>query len=268
MSDSERSLFMPKTKTPGLCSVVCTTYNHAAYSAIALQSIFDQVYRNIEIVVIDDGSTDGNVDALKGKLVACPFPHQLITQSNSGKVGLNFNRALDAATGEYVCLLSLDDVLLPDCISAKMPILLADKHMTFVANTSNIEIGSDGAVINEMFVHPVHGKNCNTASQLLEHEYEHIGSFYVQGIVFRTDIIEAVGGFDPNMIGDDLILRTRIFRHMVRHPDLTFALLPSPGFLYRKHDQNLHRNNKTERPRADVTEVVGIKTAAKPGKKT
>ena len=59
--------------THSLCSIICTTYNHSAYCAVALQSIFSQTFRNIEIVIIDDGSTDDNVQALENSLVYSPF---------------------------------------------------------------------------------------------------------------------------------------------------------------------------------------------------
>jgi alpha-1,3-rhamnosyltransferase len=233
---------MRSEPTTGLCSVICVSYNHAAYCESGLQSIFDQKYRNIEIVVIDDGSTDETVAILQAKLNACPFPSKLISQTNTGNVGLNYNRGMDAASGEYISMLSLDDMLMADCLSSKIEQLYGNAEMVFAANSTCKEIGSDGLIVNDSFQYPIHDKACETAAQLLEVEYQNVGSFYVQSSVFRRDILESVGRFDTSMTGDDLILRTRIFQHMVRHPDMTFTLLRQPGFLYRKHDQNLHRN--------------------------
>lgn len=234
---------MHKETQPGLCSVVCTTYNHAAYSEGSIQSIFDQKYRNIEIIVIDDGSTDGNVAVVRNKLNYSPFPSSLISQENTGNIALNLNRAMAAATGEYICFLSLDDLLLSDCLSSKVPLLEASSDMMFVANTSIVRIAEDGRTIDGMSRTPIYDKGCSTAAQLLELEYEHIGAFLMQGAVFRRAILDAVGGYDVDMTADDLIIRTKIFEYMIGRPNLTFSLLPTPGFAYRTHDQNIHRNS-------------------------
>ena len=228
---------------PGLCSVVCTTYNHAAYCGQSLQSIFDQTYREIEIVIVDDGSKDGNVAALRAKLESSPFPSTLIAQENTGKVGLNINRGVAAATGEYVCFMSLDDLLRPDCIDSKIGLLRQDRNMVLVANTTFDEMDGEGNLLVTGSESPLVGKNLTTSAEMLEHEFEHIGTFFMQGAVIRRDVVEAIGGYDIDMIGDDLIVRTKIWKYMVERPELTFALQSAPGFVYRKHGTNLHRDS-------------------------
>lgn len=234
---------MSKEPIPGLCSVLCATYNHAAYSEQSLQSIFDQTYRNIEIIIVDDGSRDGNVAAMRQKLVDSPFPFTLIDQDNTGKIGLNFNRAFSKALGEYICLLSLDDLLMPESIADKVELLSKDKNTVLVATTAHKEVDGAGKMISERVETPLYGKSFTTAAELLEHEYTEIGTFYVQGALFRNSLIRAVGGFDEDMTGDDLILRTKIWRHMLKRLELSFVLLDNPGFIYRKHDQNVHRDS-------------------------
>lgn len=233
---------MQETMLPGLCSVICTTYNHAAFSPEAIQSIFDQNYRNIEIVIIDDGSSDDNVTVIKEKLANSPFPSRLITQENSGNVGLNINRALAVARGEYVSFLSLDDLLFPDCIASKIPLLEKDRNMMLVAHTSNAETDQNGRRASKLFKSPLHDKSYSTAAEMLEHEYEYIGTFFVQGMVCRREILDLVGGYDIDQTGDDLIIRTKIWQYMVQYPDLTFALIAEPGFAYRRHGNNIHKN--------------------------
>jgi glycosyltransferase involved in cell wall biosynthesis len=234
---------VPNPPRLGLCSVVCTTYNHAAFSARSIQSIFDQTYREIEIVIIDDGSRDDNVAVMRHKLAKSPFPVTLIEQKNTGKIGMNLNRALDAVTGEYVCLLSLDDLLLPDSIASKIALLAGDETMMLVASTSYIEIDGADRMGAEPTPTPLSGKAYTTAQDMLNHEFNEIGTFFLQGALFRRAIIDAVGGYDTDMIGDDLILRTKIWLHMRNRPDLTFALQHGPGFIYRIHGQNIHKDS-------------------------
>src|SRR6056297_1162042 len=59
---------------PNLVSVLCVSYNQAAYSAAALRSVFDQSCRDLELVIVDDGSTDGNPDIIRETLKDSPFP--------------------------------------------------------------------------------------------------------------------------------------------------------------------------------------------------
>ena len=232
---------MVKDLRPGLCSVVCLTYNHAAYSVQSIQSIYDQTFRDIEIIVIDDGSRDENVATIRKKLQDSPFPFSIIDQENTGKIGLNMNRALEAASGEFICMLSLDDLLLPDCIERKMQLLRHDPHLMLVFDTCHKEINDFGTVVSELAKTPLYGKKYATAAEMLELEYETIGTFYLQGALIRHSLVQAIGGYDIDLTGDDLILRTKIWQYMLNRPELTFLLQDSPGFIYRKHDQSLHR---------------------------
>jgi glycosyltransferase involved in cell wall biosynthesis len=230
------------TTVPGLCSVICTTYNNAAYSAESIQSIYDQIYRNIEIIIIDDGSKDDNVEVIRRKLEESPFPAKLLTQVNTGNIGLNVNRAIEASRGQFLCGLSLDDLLLADCVSSKMVLFEEDPNLALVANTSHREIDGAGHVITEQFKTPLHDQNLTNAVDMLEHEFYNIETFYTQGMVVRRNLIDAVGGYDADKTGDDLIIRTKIWRHMIDHSRLRFALLPQPAFSYRKHGGNMHHN--------------------------
>lgn len=224
-----------------LCSVVCATYNHAAYSEASLQSLFDQSYRDLEIVVIDDGSTDSNVELIQRKLEDSPFPATLITQENSGNVPKNFNTALKRARGEFVTFLSLDDLLLPDCIAEKVDIMSRNSDVAFVANTTHDEIDGQGAVVARGVRMPLDPSAVDTVEDLLEAEFKTIGSFYIQGQLFRKDLIDTVGGFEDSMTGDDIILRTKVFKHLAGEGEVSFRFLPSAGFAYRKHETNLHK---------------------------
>jgi alpha-1,3-rhamnosyltransferase len=229
-----------------LCTVVCLTYNQEKFCEAALQSIFDQLYRKLEIVIVDDGSTDDNLGKINRMLEDSPFPFQVIAQKNTGNVGLNFNRAIAAARGTYICFLSMDDLLHPDCISSKIDVMRKDETIMLVTNTMTTIIDNNGVVTDPASHGPLHGRDIVTIDEFIEAEFESIGSFYLQGTVFRRQVISDVGGFDADMTGDDLVLRTKVLLHMARYPDLSFALIEAPGVLYRLHDKNLHKNKKRQ----------------------
>lgn len=88
----------------GAVSVVLPAYNCEPYIRTAVESVLNQGYRPIELIVVDDGSTDGTMRALE------PFRHQLriIQQDNAGAAAAR-NTGLKAASGEYIAFLDADD---------------------------------------------------------------------------------------------------------------------------------------------------------------
>jgi alpha-1,3-rhamnosyltransferase len=201
-----------------------------------------QDYRPLEIVVIDDGSTDDNVEVIKAALSESDVQYTLLTQKNTGNVAANINRALAAATGEFVLATSLDDLLLPGCISSKMPLMLEDHCLVMVGNSTMSEMDMSGKITRAEVRNPVFGHETASCHDLLEIEFATAGAFFMQGTVLRADCVEALGGYDEDIAGDDLILRTKLWKHLISNPALRCIFLREPGFVYRKHGENLHRN--------------------------
>ena len=242
MTHTPSSTPNPRAHQPDLCSAVCTTYNHEKYARAAIESIVAQDYRPLEIIVIDDGSTDDNVAVIEAALSESDVQYTLLTQENTGNVAANINRALAAATGEFVLATSLDDLLLPGCISSKMALLLEDQSLVMVANSSMSEMDMSGNIMRPEVRNPVFGHEMASCQDLLEIEFATAGAFFMQGTVLRADCVEALGGYDEDIAGDDLILRTKLWKHLISNPALRCIFLREPGFVYRKHEENLHRN--------------------------
>ena len=98
------------TENSRLVSVIIPVYNCEDFLAEAIESVLAQTYRPVEIIVVDDGSTDGSGDVAKG------FKDQEVRyfhQPNSG-IGAARNRGTNLARGSYFAFLDADDVWLPD----------------------------------------------------------------------------------------------------------------------------------------------------------
>lgn len=89
-------------------SVVIPLYNKAPYVRKALESVFAQTFRDFELIVVDDGSTDDSLHVAKGVLDDSGIEHQLIHQDNSG-VSTARNNGVAASHGDIVCFLDADD---------------------------------------------------------------------------------------------------------------------------------------------------------------
>lgn len=112
--------WMKQESKPGLVSVIIPTYNRQNYILEAINSVFDQTYRPIELIVIDDGSTDGT-SALISKWVQVhdqsdDFVLRYYWQENKG-VSAARNHGLVISEGEYIQFLDSDDLLLQDRLS-------------------------------------------------------------------------------------------------------------------------------------------------------
>lgn len=225
-----------------ICSVCCLGYNHAHFLEQNIRAIWEGEYKQIEIIVVDDGSTDSSVRMLNALAKQSPFPMKIIAQENTANIGRNFNNALKEARGKYILFMSLDDVLYPDAISSKIRLMELDNNICFVATSKMMGVNGVGEVCDCVPKLRLASIPTPSVRDLLQLEYSDFGSFYIQGCVFRKDIVDQVGGFDEDMTGDDIVLRTKVFLHMLRHPDMQFKIINSPSCYYRFHPNNIHKN--------------------------
>lgn len=102
-----------------LVSVIIPVYNGARHLGAALESVFAQTYRNFEVIVVDDGSTDDS------GLIAQSFPDvSYIHQTNQG-VAAARNHGIEAARGEFFAFLDQDDLWTPDKLKLQIDYLLS-----------------------------------------------------------------------------------------------------------------------------------------------
>ena len=115
---------MPETvDMNGRVSVVIPLYNHECYVAQALESVIEQSAKPLEIIVIDDGSSDGS--ALVVQEIARRYPEIVFWSHPNQGAHYTINAGIKRAKGEYIAILNSDDVYHPDrleeCIAIFTP---------------------------------------------------------------------------------------------------------------------------------------------------
>ena len=106
-----------------LVSIVVNNHNYERFLAEAINSALGQTYPHVEVLVVDDGSTDSSREMIEGygDAISCLY------QSQQGQTAA-INRGQAAARGDIVCFLDADDVLLPDTVSRANPVALRSGH--------------------------------------------------------------------------------------------------------------------------------------------
>lgn len=102
-----------------LVSVICLCYNHADFVIESLNSVINQKYQNIQLIVADDFSSDDSVAVIEKWRQQHPEIVFIKNETNLGNTK-TFNRAYTHAKGDYIMDLAADDVLLPHCIELQL----------------------------------------------------------------------------------------------------------------------------------------------------
>lgn len=169
-------------------SVIIPTYNRGHYIEESIRSVLTQSYADIEVIVVDDGSTDDTekiIDAIVDSRL------HYIRQENRGRSNAR-NHALSIAVGKYITFLDSDDVYLPNKIELQVAYLEGHPGVGMVY-TSAYCINDAGDMMAHKYEATVSG-----------HIYEQIAFFIPVTITLPTvmtfrEVMNHVGGFDENM---------------------------------------------------------------------
>lgn len=197
---------MTPVSTSPLISVCLGSYNHAKFIGAALDSVLNDTYDNKEIIVADDGSTDGTAD-LVGEYVVrhvqSYVPMQLIRQPHSG-AARTFNAAISLARGDYLALLASDDELVSGGLEVRRSYLASHEEKSVVFGDAHV-IDAEGCLtygsaLREVW-HTDPRRYTNEAS--LRHEF--ISRWAMPGsvIMLARSAIETVGLLDPTLSVED-----------------------------------------------------------------
>ena len=121
--------FSVDTAVPGRVSVVIPAYNCEATVAAAVESCLAQTFDDVEIIVVNDGSTDRTLDVLNGFGPRI----KLISQANGG-VGAARNAGARVASGEYVAWMDSDDLAMPDRLGLQVGLLVSRPDINLVSS--------------------------------------------------------------------------------------------------------------------------------------
>jgi glycosyltransferase involved in cell wall biosynthesis len=182
----------------------------------ALNSVINQTYPNVELLIADDCSTDNSVEVIQNWLENHPEVDFLTNEKNLGNTK-TFNQLAKKAKGEFIIDLATDDILLPNCIEKQVKTFQNSKFKNLAIVYGNlIEIDENGNFIENYYT---------------EEDYPESGDIYKM-VVGRTtkicsvssmvkkSVMEKLGYYDENLAYEDLDLWIRTSR------DFDFEYIP------------------------------------------
>ncbi len=201
-------------------SICIPTYNRERYLQETLGSVFAQTYKDYEVVVVDDGSTDNTAQVVKdaaGDVRYC-------WQQNQGEAAAR-NKLVALARGRYISFIDSDDLLVPDAIERMVTAIEAEPDDVIVYGPY-LRIDENGKP----------GKRCKHklySGHITERLFQEI-VVHPNGSMWPKTVLEDIGEFDTSLrvcTDYDLALRAST--------KYRFLALPEPTFLHRRHANNV-----------------------------
>lgn len=137
---------------PPLVSILITNHNYAHFVEEAIQSVTEQIYPNIECIVVDDCSTDNSAEVILEKLRSVDRPNFRFIQlgKNLGQMGAMI-AALENASGVFVTFLDSDDFLLPDFVAEHVAAHLNTAYSAGVSASDTLQVDDRGNLLEGTF---------------------------------------------------------------------------------------------------------------------
>jgi len=207
-----------------MVSVIIATYNYAAFIAETLDSVKSQTYPDWECIIIDDGSTDNTVEAVRPFLNDKRFSY---TPQNNKGVSAARNSALKRARGEYILFLDADDLIERDKLKSAVDFLDSHKEVSLVYSDMRYFKTEDR---NQLFMNyacdPANDKPwmsyASGQGAKILHEILHGNFMVISSPVFRADALKDSGWFDENIVHNedwDLWMRMILANKRIQHHD-------------------------------------------------
>jgi amino acid adenylation domain-containing protein len=232
-------------------SVIIPTYNRASLIGAAIQSVLDQTFKSVEIIVVDDGSTDDTQRALQ------PYASKIVSlvTANKGPAQAR-NVGMKAATGKYIAFLDSDDLYLPHKLELEVEFMERNPDIGMVSTNMSAMRGDE--IVEEYHLQTYHGPFFREYGFTLEGIYPERGVFEFHGksipsyagnifkymlhwpalisntVLFPRDLLDAVGYQNEAYgVGEDYDHMVRICKHV------PVACLDIPTYVYRYNEDQV-----------------------------
>lgn len=201
-------------------SVCIPTYNRRDYLKLTIASVFAQSYKDFELVIMDDGSTDGTEDMV----ASLDLPVRYYKQENEGDAAAR-NALLEKARGKYVSFIDSDDLLVEDALE-RLIRPFGEAPADKIVYGPYYSIDADGNVVGRC-------KRRLQSGYVVKYLFDDI-LIHSCGSMFPAELIRKEGGFDTSLrVCSDYAFWLKL---SLKYP---FVALDEPTFMRRRHESNI-----------------------------
>ena len=238
--------------TESLVSIIIPAYNHEKYVAETLESIIAQTYKNIEVIIINDGSKDNTDKEIERMAPLCEkrfvrFVH--ISRPNKGFVP-TINEGIDNAQGEFMMLCASDDKLKPEAVAVLYDFIKDKPQYALVVGDNEIMDGNSQHVFWDKERNNVYNEEdavYKTFGEFLRHSRTDVdffgknfgsylsfvrGNYVPNGCFVRLSAVREVGKYNGDFKIEDW------YMHLQLSKKYKYKYIDKPLFVYRWHDNN------------------------------
>lgn len=232
-----------------LVSVCINSYNSSKYMLDTINSVINQTYKNLQIIVLDDCSTDNTVDIVKSIdderiEIHSTYKNSVYTYA--------YNESLKYVKGEYVARLDADDLFTPEKIEKQVKFLEENKEYGACFTKVQVidEDGNTGSADLQNLQKVFDFDNC-TRAEMYRHFYDNSNRLCHSSSLIRTSVMKTVGDYDVTLYN------VHDFDYWMRLITICpIYIIPEPLTLYRSGGAS--SENTSERFNALYTELVRV----------
>lgn len=241
---SEKAFVM---QTP-LVSVICLCYNHARFVEQAIQSVLSQTYKNIQVIVVDDASTDNSVEVIRDVLLRSGrIDIQFLSLPQNIGNCRAFNQGLALAKGTYIIDLATDDYMVPERIQRQVEFFLSLDESYGVIFSDAVYIDEEGKFLYNHFEELQRKRLVYTVPR--GDVFKDILTTYFISpptMMMRKKILDELNGYDEQLAYEDFDLwvrSSRYYKYNYTEEKLTVVrkvLSSMSAQVYKTGDKQLH----------------------------
>lgn len=228
---------MPRNNTQEAhrISVCVPVFNGSEYIRDCINSILSQSFPDFELILVNDASTDDSRQIIRS--YQDPRIKYYENDRNLGLVG-NWNKCLEYANGEYICIFHQDDIMLPENLAKKVAILDTEKQVGMVYSDTFV-INKEGKKTADHWFNPIDPNVdfVRPGQSFFDLMFVNLNIVSAPSVLARRECYENIGGFDarlPFSVDMEMWMRIALF--------FDVAYLAQPLIQYRFHDSNVtHR---------------------------
>jgi alpha-1,3-rhamnosyltransferase len=203
-------------------SVVVPSYNHYRFISETINSVLGQSFKDFELIVIDDGSSDNSQELIKKLALDHGFKYLL--KENEG-ICQTLNRGIELSAGEYVVFLASDDYI---------PIHRLKEQVEFLDSNPEVDVVTGGVTLVDEFGRELKVKHPPLLGNLEFHQLLKRNIIFAPTAMIRKSVFDSVGFYNPKISIEDYDLWLRILSR-----GLIIRALPSMWAFYRITSLNL-----------------------------